>query len=290
MPGTAGRYAVIERLSGAYPTRLLCRALGVRPSGYYAWLEHPLSARQQQDAQLLELIRQVYQSHQARYGSPRIHAELLAQNVHCSCKRVKRLMRAAGLQAQPRRRYVVTTHSSNTRIAPDLLERRFTPGAVAAWVADITCIHTGEGFLYLAVVLQLASRRVIGWSMAAAASGQLALDALQMALGQAAPMPGLIHHSDRGGHYQAHSYKELLLRYGIEASMSRKGDCYDNAVAESFFASLKRELVYVRSFATQAQARQQIFEYIEVFYNRERRHSSLGYLSPVAYEKINNIP
>jgi putative transposase len=282
---------VIQRLQSEYPVRLLCRVFGVSPSGYYAWLKRAVSKRRQRDQELLELIRRAYQASRARYGSPRIHAELAAQGEHCSCKRVVRLMRTAGLKAEPRRRYVVTTQSGgSTTAAPNLLARQFEPGACAAWVADLTYIHTGEGFLYLAIVMRLASRRVIGFSMGADPTGQLALDALQMALDQVAPTPGLMHHSDRGGHYTANSYKDVLRRHGIVASMSRKGDCYDNAVAESFFASLKRELVYVRSFPTRAQARQQIFEYIEVFYNRERRHSSLGYLSPVAYERIHTVP
>lgn len=282
---------MIQKLRSEYSVRLLCRVLEVTAGGYYAWLKRPASLRLQRDTVLLEQIHKVHQDSKARYGSPRIHVELQSQDERCSRKRVARLMRTDGIKAEPQRRYVVTTEScADAPAAPNLLQRQFEPGAVAAWVADITYINTWEGTLYLALVLRLESRRVIGFSMSANQTGQLALDALQMALDQAAPGSGLLHHSDRGGHYQANSYKKLLDSYGIEASMSRKGDCYDNAVAESFFATLKRELVYVQSFKTRAEARQQIFEYIEVFYNRERRHSSLGYLSPVAYEKMHSVP
>jgi putative transposase len=282
---------VIHELRSEYPVHLLSHVLEVSPGGYYAWRGRKASARWQRDEKLLELIRQVHKESKARYGSPRIHSELHDKGERCSRKHVARLMRRAGLKAEPQRRYVVTTQSGGSApAAPNLLQRQFEPGAVAAWVADITYINTWEGTLYLAMVMRLKSRRVIGFSMSANQTGQLALDALQMALDQAGPGSVLLHHSDRGGHYKANSYQALLERYGIEVSMSRKGDCYDNAVAESFFASLKRELVYVQSFKTRAEARQQIFEYIEVFYNRERSHSSLGYLSPVAYERMHSVP
>jgi transposase InsO family protein len=282
---------LIQQWASQYPVARLCPALGVSASGYYAWINRAPSQRWLRDRELKPLIRQAYQTGRRAYGSPRVLAELQDQGQRCSGKRIARLMREEGLRAEPRRRYIVTTESGGTTTAaPNLLARQFDPGGRPAWLADLTYIHTGEGFLYLALVMQLASRRVIGFSLGNQPSGQLALDALQMALGQASPVPGQLHHSDRGGHYAALNYQELLKRHGLEISMSRKGDCWDNAVVESFFASLKRELVYPQQFRTRGSARQQIFEYIEVFYNRIRRHSSLGNLSPIAYEKIQDVP
>jgi len=282
---------LIKKWASQYPLVRLCQALGVSASGYYAWLGRTPSQRQLRDRELRPLIRQAYQTGRRAYGSPRVLAELKEQGQRCSRKRVARLMREAGLTAEPRRRYVVTTESGGTAPpAPNLLQRQFGPGGPPAWLADITYIHTGEGLIYLALVMQLASRRVIGFSLGSQPSGQLALDALQMALAQVSPLPGQLHHSDRGGHYAALCYQELLKRHGLTRSMSRKGDCWDNAVVESFFASLKRELVYPQQFKTRGEARQQIFEYIEVFYNRIRRHSSLGNRSPVAFEKAQSVP
>jgi putative transposase len=282
---------LIAQWSSEYPVRRLCRTLGVSPSGYYAWRQRGTCARQLQDQALKLLIRQAYVTGRRAYGSPRILSELQEQGQRCSRKRVARLMREDGLRAEPRRRYVVTTESGGgAPLAPNLLNRCFSVDGPPAWLADLTYIYTLEGFLYLAAVLRLNSRRVIGFSMGPQPSGQLTLDALQMALSQVLPVTGQLHHSDRGGHYSASAYQHLLARHGLVCSMSRKGDCYDNAVMESFFASLKRELVYPRQFRTRGEAQRQIFEYIEVFYNRIRRHSSLGNLSPVAYEKIHGVP
>lgn len=285
------RFGFIQQQTTRYPVRVLCRVLKVSASGYYAWRSRPPSRRERANQELLGRIRRIHQSSRQTYGSPRVHAELIAQGRGCAVKRVARLMRQAGLIAVPRRRYVVTTEPyGGWPAAPNLLARRFRPGGVRAWMADLTYVHTEEGYLYLALVLSLYSRRVLGWSMGATPAGALALDALKMALDQEQPAQGQLHHSDRGGHYAAGSYRALLHRHGMRVSLSRRGDCYDNAVVESFFATLKRELLYHRRIRTRAEARQLIFEYIEVWYNRQRRHSALGYLSPVEYEKLTGAP
>ena len=281
------KYRFIREQAPHYPVKLLCRLLTVSRSGYYAWRGRPLSPRQQANRELLRQIRQVALASRLTYGSPRVHAELRARGIGCSRKRVARLMRLAGLRARRRRRYRVTTDSAHRQpVALNLLGRRFAPGQQAAWAADITYIPTAEGWLYLAVVLDVTTRRVVGLSMGTRLGRELAINALQLALGRRRPAAGTLHHSDRGGQYCSFEYQALLARHGLVPNMSRPGDCYDNAVVESFFATLKRELLQGRRFATRETAQREVFEYIEVFYNRQRLHSALGYLTPAMYEDI----
>ena len=284
------KYACIARHQGAHPVRLMCRVLAVAPSGFYAWRTRAPSARAQADATLLARVRQVHAASDATYGAPRVHAELQAAGHHVGRKRVARVMRTAGLAGRaPRRRGVRTTLSRHAyAAAPNHLQRQFAvahhPARDRVWVGDITYVPTGEGWLYLATVLDLASRRVVGWAMRATLASELTLSALQMALAARCPAPGLVHHSDRGVHYAATEYRALLAAHGAIASMSRKGDCWDNAVAESFFATLEREVLGHRVWRTRAEARHALFVYIETWYNRRRRHSALGYRSPADYE------
>ena len=285
------KYRFIRAQTAEFPVRLMCRVLRVSTSGYYAWRSRHPSQRLKDNAMLLARIRQVHLASHRCYGSPRVCQELKRQGVTCSVGRVARLMRANGIVARRKPRYVVTTESGgNWQAAENLLARRFSPGEVPAWVADLTYVRTAEGMLYLAVVLDLGTRRVLGWSMGNTPAGQLALDALKMAVTAREPERGQLHHSDRGGHYAGVAYKAQLERHGMRQSMSRRGNCWDNAVAESFFASLKGEWLYPARVQTRQQARQMIFEYVEVFYNRKRLHSSLGYLSPVEYEKLHGTP
>jgi transposase InsO family protein len=283
------RYRFIEVEKASYPIALMCRILQVSRGGYYAWRTRPESARSRSDRKLLVAIRAAHKASRRTYGSPRMQRELLAQGHSVGRHRVARLMRLDGLRGRRRRRFRTTTQSNHAHpVAANQLERQFaveTPNQ--AWVTDITYVWTLQGWLYLCVILDLYSRRVVGWAMGQRINQALTLRALKMALAGRAPKPGLVHHSDRGSQYAAKIYRRLLKARGIECSMSRKGDCWDNAVAESFFATLKVELVYETLFITRAQARQQIFEYIEVFYNRVRRHSYLGYVSPVDYEGDN---
>jgi len=281
------KYQFIQVQAAEYPVRILCRVLAVSASGYYAWRRRRPSQRHRANAELVEQIREVRSGERRAYGSPRVHSELRSQGVVCSENRVARVMRSHGIKVERKPQYVVTTESGGTfNAAPNLLNRRFRPGEVRAWLVDLTYVRTAEGMLFLTVVLKLGSRRVIGWSMDSTPTGKLALDALKMAIAAEEPLPGLIHHSDRGGHYASNVYRALLTSHGMVESMSRKGDCWDNAVVESFFATLKRELLYPQGVRTRRQARSMIFHYIEVFYNRQRRHSALGYLSPVEYEKL----
>ncbi len=284
------RYACIRRHEGAYAVALMCRVLRVSRGGYYAWRRRPPSQRAVANGQLATTLRAVHGRSRGTYGSPRMHAELVAQGIACSVNRVARVMRAAGLRAKPRRRFRVTTDSRHgDPVAANVLARRFGVAQVAAvdrvWAGDITYLPTREGWLYLAVVLDLASRRVIGWAMRHTLERGLTLDALHMALAQRHPGPGVLHHSDRGSQYACGDYQARLVAHGMTGSMSRKGDCWDNAVVESFFATLKTELVDDADWRTREAARTAVFEYLEVWYNRQRRHSSLGYQSPMQYER-----
>jgi transposase InsO family protein len=266
----------------------LCRALGVSPSGFYAWLERPASRRSQQDSRLLEQIRVLHAASGHTYGAPRIHAELHAAGTHIGRKRVARLMRGASLAGRSPKRFRRTTLPARLPVTqpPDLVQRQFTPGAPdRLWVADITYIRTWEGWLYLATVLDAFSRRVVGWALADHLRTELATDALDMALTTRRPPPGLIHHSDRGGQYLSATYISRLMAHGARSSVGRVGTCWDNAVAESFFATLKTELLYRAVWPTRQHARTAIFRYIEGFYNQHRRHSTLGFLSPADYER-----
>jgi putative transposase len=279
------KFHFIHAEKARFPLAALCRHLGVSRSGYYAWQGRPESARKRSDRELTLEVAAVHQESRGTYGSPRVHAELRARGRCVSEKRVARLMRQQGLAARRTRRFVRTTDSNHAHpVAPNVVDRDFLPPKPnCTWAADITYVWTGEGWLYLAVVLDLFSRRVVGWAMGERIDRQLVLRALAMALvGRPAPA---LHHSDRGSQYASEDYRRLLEERGITCSMSRRGNCYDNAVVESFFSTLKLELVYTRSFQTREEAYQALFEYMEVFYNRRRRHSALGYLSPAEYEK-----
>ncbi len=274
-----------------WPVSVMCRVLKVSRSGYYAWLKREPSKRQEQQMKWIEQINEAHRASRHTYGSPRVTVELKHQGVQICENTVAKLMRCASLAAKVKRRFVPQTTDSahGCPIAPNRLDRDFTaPMPNRRWTCDITYISTDEGWLYLAVVMDLFSRRIVGWSMRPHLQAQLACEALSMALHARRPDAGLLHHSDRGVQYACAAYRQLLLGAQVEASMSRAGNCYDNAVTESFFGTLKTELVNHEHYATQEQARQSIFEWIEVFYNRQRRHSSLGYLSPEAFEaKLN---
>jgi putative transposase len=281
-------YRFIDQHKDQWPIRLLCETLEVSPAGYYAWRQRPASEQQQRRDALVVEIRAIHAEVKARYGSPRIHAELLARGQGCCVNTVAKLMRDNDIKAKTARKFRVTTTDSrhDLPVADNLLDRQFNPfEANEAWVADITYIPTLEGFLYLAAVEDLYSRRVVGWSMDDNMESRLVVDALEMAIQRRLPDETLLAHSDRGSQYASEHYQRLLGRHGITCSMSRRADCWDNAPMESFFASLKKELVHDARFATRAEARAAIFEYIEVFYNRQRRHSSLGYVSPAEYEQ-----
>jgi putative transposase len=280
------KFEFIDARKAHFPIDFMCRQLGVSRSGYYAWKERPESKRHKADQALAEVVTAVHQKSRCTYGSPRVHAELRARGQRVGRKRVARLMSQHGLAARKKRRFVRTTDSRHHQpVAPNVLGRDFSPGQPnSTWATDITYVETGQGWLYLAVVMDLFSRKVVGWSMSEHIDRHLVLNALDMALEGRQPPRGLLHHSDRGSQYASADYQQALAARGIQCSMSRKGNCWDNAVVESFFSSLKLELVYTTRFATHAQARLALFEYLEVFYNRQRRHSSLGYLSPVDFE------
>jgi len=280
------RYGAIQEHDRRDPIRLMCRALAVSPAGYYAWRSRPESHRAVSARTLLSAIRVIHQESRETYGSPSIWDALLKQGHGVGEHRVARLMRQHGIRAKTVKKWRATTQSQHRfPVAANTLNRQFTveyPNRV--WAGDLTYIWTAEGWLYLAVLLDLYSRAVIGWAMGVRLTVDLAERALTMALANRTPTAGLLHHSDRGSQYAATSYQQLLATHGITTSMSRTGNCWDNACVESFFGTLKRELVYHRHYATREDATQDIFEYIEVFYNRKRRHSTLGYDSPAEYE------
>jgi putative transposase len=280
-------FRFIEDHRDQWPVRLLCETLQVSTAGYYAWRGRPTSAQEQRRDALVVQIRAIHAEVKARYGSPRIHAELAARGQDCCVNTVAALMRRQGIVAKTARKFRCTTDSNHgLPVAENVLDRQFNPGAAnEVWVTDITYIPTRQGWLYLAAVEDLYSRRVVGWSMAEHLESRLVVDALEMAVQRRLPGAGLLAHSDRGSQYASEHYQLLLADHGISCSMSRRADCWDNAPMESFFASLKKELVHDADFATRAEARAAIFEYIEVFYNRQRRHSSLGYVSPAEYEQ-----
>jgi putative transposase len=281
------RFAFIATEKAAFPVRVLCRTLHVSRAGFYAWHARSPARRLGADERLGIEIAAIHAESRQRYGSPRIHAELQDRGCRTGRKRVARLMRVRGLAARRRRRFRVTTQSQHPfPIAPNLLARQFERAVPdQAWVTDITYIPTGEGWLYLAVILDLCSRFAVGWAMSERITDDLTLDALDMALARRRPAQGLLHHSDRGSQYASGDYQRVLAQHGIVCSMSRRGNCWDNAVAESFFATLKVELVHDATWNTRAAARRALFEYLEPFYNGRRRHSALGYLSPRAFEQ-----
>ncbi len=263
----------------------VCRTLGVSPSGYYAWRKRPLSPRARADVELTAQIQALHRESRGTYGAPRIHADLAAHGIHVGRKRVARLMRTAALQGVSRRKCRTTVRDETARPAPDLVDRQFTAvGPDRLWVADITYVPTWAGFLYLAVVLDAWSRRVVGWAMATHLRTELVLEALNMALTQRRPMD-VIHHSDQGCQYTSIAFGQRCREMGVQPSMGSVGDAYDNALCESFFASLECELLDRSRFQTQVDARMAVFEYIEGWYNPHRRHSALDYQSPINYER-----
>jgi putative transposase len=281
------RYACIDRCRDLYPIRLMCRLLDVAASGYYAWRRRPEPQRVQRNRELLEKIRSIHAASKGVYGSPRVHAELLAKGVKVGRHKVAQVMRSARLKGCPKRRYRTTTQRDpGHQIAQNLLRQNFAAdGPDQRWASDITYIATRQGWLYLAVTMDLFSRRIVGWSMDRWMSRHLVVDALRMAINARQPTGTLIHHSDRGGQYSSDDFRNELKKYGIKPSMSSTGNCYDNAVVESFFGALKRERVNRVRYRTREQARADLFEYIEVFYNRKRRHSYIGNISPDDFER-----
>lgn len=281
------KYAFIKAQCQCHKVSRLVRVLEVSASGYYAWLVRPESTRAKTDRALVTKIHLFHKASRCIYGAPRIHKDLVAQGEKVNHKRVERLMRANGIQSKMARKFVITTNSKNTLApAPDHLQRQFSmPDRNHAWVTDTTFIETRQGWLYLAVVIDLYSRMVIGWSMGDRNNAVLVQDALTMAIWRRGKVKDVIVHSDRGSTYASSMYQQQLLSHQLICSMSRKGECLDNAVAESFFGTLKTELCDHEDYKTKAEAKQSLFEYIEVFYNRQRRHSYLGYVSPVEYER-----
>jgi putative transposase len=269
-----------------YPVTTMCRVLGVSTSGYYAWKKRAPSKRARRDETLTKRIREIHQWSRGTYGVPRIYAQLADEGIHVGPKRIARLMQAAGLQGVSRRKFARTTRRSpSARPAPDLVDRDFTaPGPDRLWVADITYVSTWAGFLYLAVVLDAWSRRIVGWAMATHLRTQLVLDALEMALQQRRPAD-VIHHSDQGCQYTSIAFGKRCKEMGVRPSMGSAGDCYDNAMCESFFATLECELLDLHTFPSHAKARLAIFDFIEGWYNPHRRHKALGQMSPVNYER-----
>jgi putative transposase len=281
-------FRLIEDHRHAYPVRVLCAVLEVSPAGYYAWRARSPSARSSANAELVAAIRRVHHDSAGRYGSPRVHAALRTQGRGTSRGRIERLMRRHGIRAimAPPRRVRTTDSRHELPIAPNVLARDFTAAAPnRVWLADITYIPTDEGWLYLAAVMDLYSRKIVGWAMRDHLRTELAATALMMAVQRQRPAAGLIHHSDRGVQYASYDYRAALNAAGMTASMSRKADCFDNAPMESFFHTLKTELVHHRQYATRADARRDIFAFIEGFYNRTRLHSAIGYISPIEMEQ-----
>ena len=280
------KYAFIAAQDGRFRIGTICRVLGVSRSGYYASQVRPESDRARKNVQLLTRIREVHAESRDTYGSPRVHIRLRQTGETCSRGRVARLMTANGIRARQKRKFRVTTNSRhNQPVAANLLKRNFEvarPNSV--WVSDITYVHTREGWLYLSAVMDLYSRQIVGWSMKETLGSALASEALRMAYKNRRPVGEIIHHSDRGCQYASAEFRRLLEAYEIRASMSGAGNCYDNAPMESFFATLKAELIHHRTYSSREEARSDIFEYIEVFYNRQRLHSSLGYRSPSDFE------
>lgn len=280
------KFGFIREHESMFRVRRMCSMLEVSPSGYYAWLERPESERSREDRALRVAIREVHEQSRSSYGAPRVQAALSMRDRRCSIKRVARLMREEGLRGKKRRRFRRTTNSDHQQpIAANVLDRQFEVAECnRVWAGDITYLWTVEGWLYLAVLIDLCSRAVVGWSTSTTLDTSLVLAALEQAVIRRDPPRGLLHHSDRGAQYASSAYAERLGELGIEVSMSRKGNCWDNAVVESFFDSLKTELLDGRAFGTRAEAELALIDYIEVFFNRTRLHSTLGNLAPVAFE------
>lgn len=284
------RFQFIDQHRHEFPVATLCRALEVSASGYYAWRQRPASGREERTRWLGEIVRELFHEFRGVYGSPRIHQELVSRGVACCVNTVAALMRLMGLRSRVCRRFRPCTTRSDPAATPaaNLLQRRFDPVRPnLVWAADITYVQTQSGWLYLAVVMDLCSRRVLGWATADHLRADLAVEALEMALATRAGVEvrGLIHHSDRGVQYTSSQYRHLLRQHGLIASMSRRGNCWDNAPVESFFGSLKSEQINHETYKDHAAARRAIFDYIERFYNRKRRHSAIGNVSPVEFER-----
>lgn len=284
------KYAFIRSHGGRVSRR--CRALSVSRGGYYAWRTRGESDRRRRDRELLTHIEHVHESSRQAYGAKKTWLELRARGIACGKHRVARLRRQAGIEARRKCRFrVMVEHHYTAPAAPNLVHRQFrVPAPDRVWVGDMTCIRTRAGFLHVAVLLDLYARRIVGWAMGERPTLPLALDALDMALLQRLPQAGLVHHTDQGPLYSAHGYRARLTGSGLEPSMSAKGNAYDNAVVESFFSSLKNELVHHCDFVTRDEARAAIFDYIEIFYNRQRRHQTLGYVSPMQFEQMRVSP
>jgi transposase InsO family protein len=282
------RFCFIEDHRAEFPIRAMCAMLEVSPSGYYAWRDRPESKRAQADRALVGEIRRVHADNRAIYGSPRVHAALRAEGRRVGANRIARLMRHHGIQGRHKRRVPRTTDSNHSLpVAPNLLDRQFAaPAPNRVWLADITDVATLEGWLYLAVLLDIFSRRIVGWAMSETLPQELTIAALEMAITNRRPEPGLVNHSDRGSQFAARAYRRLLAKHGMLCSMSRKGDCWDNAPMESFFGSMKTELNCEDAFKTRQNAKNAIFSFIEGFYNGQRLHSAIGYRSPDQMEQL----
>jgi putative transposase len=281
------RYRFLDEHRHQWPVRLMCQVLQVCPGGYYSWRDRPARVQQQRREALTGEIQAIHQEVKERDGSPRLHAELVARGQSCCVNTVAKLMRQHGIAAKTKRKFRGTTDSNHDLpVADNILDRQFEPTAAnPVWVADLTSIPTGEGWRYLAAVEELYSRQIVGWSMGERITSRLVVDAVEMAVSRRLPGEGLLAHSERGRPYARAPSQRVRERHGIPGSMSRRGDCWDNAPMESFFASLKTELVPQEDYRSGAEARARVFAYIEVFCNRVRRHSALGYLSPVEYEQ-----
>tara|TARA_B100001964_G_scaffold234571_1_gene293399 strand:- start:1171 stop:2034 length:864 start_codon:yes stop_codon:yes gene_type:complete len=282
------KYKFITEQRSEFGVERMCRVLGVSKSGYYSYDKRYKSNREQENELLLEQIRRIHKKSRQTYGSPRITDELYDNNIRCSKNRVARLMRENGIMAKMKRKFKVTTHSRHTHpVADNLLQQKFTTGGVnKVWVSDITYIWTSEGWLYLSAILDLFSRRIIGWGVSKRLTSNLVTNALRQAIWQRKAEKGLVFHSDRGSQYASSACRDTLKKHGMLQSMSGKGNCYDNAVIESFFHTLKTEMVYFERFRSRSEAKQSIFEYIEVFYNRQRKHSAINYKSPAEFENM----
>ena len=280
------KYAWITENRDSFPIARMCRTLGVSPSGYYAWRKRKPSSQCQRREKIAQAAVEAYQESYGVYGYRKVHDDLQEQEVECCRETVRKILHEKGLFSRAKRKFVVTTDSQHTMpVAENLLDRQFeATGPNQKWAADITYLATDEGWLYLAVVMDLFSRRITGWSMSDSLQSQLVLDALMMATAARRPGDDLLHHSDRGSQYASDAFQELLRRHTISCSMSRKGDCWDTAPVESFFGKLKTEWVHVKHYFTRRAAETDVFKYIELFYNRKRKHAALGYLSPVDFE------
>ncbi len=280
------KFKFIADHRGMFNVGRMCALLNVSRSGFYSWLTRPESRRSIGNRALEDKIRVLHAASHGIYGSPKIHRDLTDEGIRCGRNRVARIMREAGIRSRTKKKFKATTNSRhNLPVAPNLLNQEFTVDAPdRTWVGDITYIHTREGWLYLAVLIDLFNRKVVGWSASSRMTRQLTIDALQMALDHRRPAPGLIHHSDRGSQYASGDYQKLLTKHQMICSMSRKGNCHDNAVAESFFRLLKTEWVNHHRYLSRSEATSSLFYYIEIFYNRKRRHSVLDYATPQEYE------